>query len=406
MNMSFSIAWRYVFSKNKVNAINIISGISIAGLSVGTAALILVMSVFNGLAEVIGDMFNSYNPDLIAYPETGKRFDAATIPWDSLATIDGIIASEQVIEELALFSYGDNQAFGTLKGVGDDYANVTRIAGHMFNGSFILEDDHFEYAVAGIGMAEKLSINIYDPLRVLNVYAPKKQRTGIQTSPFSSDILVPAGNFMIQHEYDNEIVFAPIEFARRLFQMPGQCSAIEFRVEPSKLNTVKKELKNVLGKSFLIKDRQEQDEAFLKLQNLEKWISFAILAFTILLIAFNLLGVLWMIAREKSRDIAILHSIGLRRQQIRWVFYYAGIIYGLLSISIGFSVALLLYWLQKTIGLVRIPEGFAVSSYPVALDGADFIAAGLVVITICIAAAVPAAYRAAAQSLTLKDNAY
>jgi len=185
-----------------------------------------------------------------------------------------------------------------------------------------------------------------------------------------------------------------------------KCSSIEFRVDEKQMNTVKRQVIELLGPDFIVKDRQEQDEAFLKLQNLEKWISFAILSFTILLVAFNLLGVLWMIAREKSRDMAILHSIGLRKNQIRFIFYFAGLIFGVISIVIGFSVSLLLYWLQKTIGLVRIPEGFAVSAYPVALDMTDFIAAGIVVLLISIAAAVPAAYRAASQDLTLKENAY
>jgi lipoprotein-releasing system permease protein len=406
MKLPFLIAWRYVFSKNKVNAINIISRISIAGLSVGTAALILVMSVFNGLAEIIGDMYNAYNPDLVAYPREGKRIVSSTIPWDTIFKTKGLLAGEEVIEELALFTYGDNQAFGTIKGVGVNYQQVTRISDNMFNGQFLLEDEQFEYAVCGIGMAEKLSVNIHDPLRVIQVYAPKRKSIGIQTSPFASDMLVPAGNFMIQHEYDNEIVFAPIEFTRRLYQMAGECSSIEFRVEEREINTVKRQIVELLGPDFVVKDRQEQDEAFLKIQNLEKWISFAILSFTILLVAFNLLGVLWMIAREKSRDMAILHSIGLKKSQIRWIFYFAGMIFGVLSIGIGFSVSLILYWLQKTVGLVRIPEGFAVSSYPVALDFSDFLAAGIVVLIISIAAAIPAAYRAASQDLTLKENAY
>jgi lipoprotein-releasing system permease protein len=406
MNLPFKIAIRYVFSKNKVNAINIISGISIAGLSIGTASLILVMSVFNGLGEIIGNMFNAFNPDLIAIPAEGKSFESSTVSWEKLNQIEGIIAYDEIVEELALFSYGDNQAFGKLKGVGDHYTNVTQIAGHMYNGNFILKEAQYDMAVAGIGMAEKLALNIYDPIKTITVYVPRKKSSGISTTPFRSDILIPAGNFMIQHEFDNEIIFAPISFARELFQMEGESGAIEFRVKREKLKQVKKEVQNILGNEFLVKDRFEQDEAFLKLQNMEKWVSFAILAFTILLISFNLLGVLWMIAREKSQDIAILYSIGMTKKQIRSIFYLSGTIFGVLSISIGFAIALILYFLQKQIGLVRIPDGFAVSSYPVALDSIDFLAAGICVLFICFTASLPASYRASEQNLSLRESPY
>lgn len=404
MKVSLAIALRYVFSKDKLSAINIISGISVAGLSIGTAALILVMSVFNGLSEVIGSMFNAFNPDIVVLPTEGKYFQVGDLDMAKIKGIEGVIAASEVLEDLALFTFGNEQAFGTLKGVDTEYHQVSQVASFMYQGVFNVEDGDIEFATVGIGMAEKLVLNIYDPLKSLIVYVPKTEKSGMQTNPFKSDFLTPGGIFAIQHEIDNELIYAPIGFVRRILQAPGRCSSIELKIDPNRLKSIKKDLRELLGEQFVIKDRYEQDEAFIKLQNLEKWISFAILTFTIFLIAFNLLGVLWMIAREKIKDISLLYAIGLTRQDIRHIFYWSSLLYATLSISIGFSVALFLYWIQKEIGIVRIPEGFAVSSYPVALNAWDFLAAGLAVGIICFLASVPAAYRASSQEISLREN--
>ncbi len=406
MPLSLWIALRYVFGKKTTNAINIISAISVAGLAIGTASLILVLSVFNGLHDLITGMFSTFNPDVKILPVKGKTFDPGTLPLDAIKDLPGVSDYTLVLEDLALFEYDGVQAFGTLKGVDEAFTRVSRVAGSMYSGSFQLLDGGLQKAVAGLGIADRMSLNIYDPYAAIRVYAPRhtgRRLPGDQ--PFISRNLSPAGIFAIQQDFDNEYVLSSLDFAREVFQRPGQVSALEIRLsEGRNQQPVIDRLRELAGPAFRVLDRYEQDEAFLKLQRLEKWVSFIILSLTLFLVAFNLVGALWMIVREKARDIALLKALGFSPRRVRSIFLYAGGIYALLGTGLGVALALVLYWLQKEWALVRIPDGFAVTAYPVSLSLADLLIVAATVLLIGMLAALPAAWQAQRMNRSLREN--
>jgi lipoprotein-releasing system permease protein len=405
MFIAFQIARRYVFGKKSANVINYISIFSVVGLAVGTAALILVLSVFNGLGELISGMFGSFNPDIKVTPAKGKSFDPETIPLDKIKNIDGLLASTLVLEDLVLFEYDSGQAFGKLKGIDSNYLQVNRVAENMYTGEFKVKEGELNTVVAGLGIADRLALNVYDPYAVLYIYAPKRSaRQGMGAQPFLSRAAQPIGLFSIQAEYDNEYIFCDIELAREVFQLDGLASALEIKVNPEKEKQVLLELNALLGDSFVIKNRAMQDEAFLQLQNLEKWMSYIILSLVLVLVAFNLVGVLWLITREKLQDISVLKTIGLKNNSIRGILISAGWIYGMLGYLAGLIIALTLYYLQKEFSLVTIPDGFAVTAYPIALAWIDMVAVFFTVCFISIVSAIPAAYRAAKAPLSFVEN--
>ena len=404
MNLSFNIASRYIFGKKKTNAINIITGISILGLTVGTAALILVLSVFNGLEMLISGMFGAFNPDLLIQPVKGKHFAYDEDMLAKIRGIDGVAEVSAVVEELALFEYKGVQAFGRLKGVDNKYPEVSRIGSHLYSGSLTFREEGVEKAVLGLGMADRLAVNIYDPFVSVTVYAPKRTRRSAMDQPFQSRNTQPSGIFMIQQDFDNEYVLSSLAFAQDLLQLHDRISAFEVRLaSPTPSGTIAA-VKAIVGSDFTVKDRYEQDEAFLKLQRLEKWVSYIILSLTLFLVAFNLVGAIWMILREKILDISVLKAMGYTDRDTSLIFKQMGLIIGLLGAIGGVTLALIIYNLQVKYALVRIPDGFAVQAYPVALSWIDIIVVSATVIIIAYLSALPAARFAHKTPINLREN--
>lgn len=404
MNLSLKIAWRYIIGKKNTNAINIISGISIAGLSVGTAALILVLSVFNGLGDLISGMFGAFNPDLLMTPRIGKHFVYDSSMIQDLRKTSGVIEVSAVLEELALFENDGVQAFGKIKGVDERFTTVSRIGQHLYSGSMTFQEDGIDKAVVGLGMADRLAVNIYDTYAVMLAYAPNRKKRTPMDRPFKSQAIQPSGIFMIQQDYDNDYVISSLAFAQQLLDLPGRVSALEIRLEAGKDKTAIQAIRQKYEADFIIQDRLQQDAAFLKLQNLEKWISYIILSLTLVLVAFNLVGAIWMILREKMLDLSILRAIGYTDRQIGMIFRYIGLLLGSIGVGSGVCLALLIYYLQITFALVRIPDGFAVSAYPVSLSFIDVLVVSLTVLLITYLASFPAAYKATHTDIHLKEN--
>lgn len=404
MNLSLKIAWRYIIGKKNTNAINIISGISIAGLSVGTAALILVLSVFNGLGDLISGMFGAFNPDLLMTPRIGKHFAYDSSMMQDLRKTSGVIEVSAVLEELALFENDGVQAFGKIKGVDERFTTVSRIGQHLYSGSMTFQEDGIDKAVVGLGMADRLAVNIYDTYAVMLAYAPNRKKRTPMDRPFKSLAIQPSGIFMIQQDYDNDYVISSLAFAQQLLDLPGRISALEIRLEAGKDKSAIQAIRQKYESDYFIQDRLQQDAAFLKLQNLEKWISYIILSLTLVLVAFNLVGAIWMILREKMLDLSILRAIGYTDRQIGMIFRYIGLLLGSIGVGSGVCLALLIYYLQITFALVRIPDGFAVSAYPVSLSFIDVLVVSLTVLLITYLASFPAAYRATHTDINLKEN--
>ena len=395
MQLPLKIAWRYLFARKSTNAINIITGITVTGLAIGTAALLLVLSVFNGFEALLTTLFSNFNPDVKVTPLQGKTFEEDSSRIARIEALPGVAAVARSLEEVAFFEYEDNQDFGVLKGIDAQYRHVTHIDSTIVEGRYVLEKEGRAFLVLGAGMRNKLGVDVDDYLEPIAVYMAKRKVRTAMEQPFRKRYAFPAGTFKIQQEYDQRYVLAPLWFTQELMQMPYQLSALEIRLDPAadKEATIEA-IRRIMGPDFAVKDRYQQEEAFFKLMNIEKWLSYAILTLVLALVAFNMVGSLWMIVLEKQKDIAILRSMGATGRLVRQVFLSEGLLISLLGLLTGFALALALYALQKQYGLIGIPEGFVVRAYPVEMRWPDFIVVTATVLLIGLIASVLPARKA------------
>ncbi len=405
MNLAIRIARRYLFAKKSTNAINIITGISVFGIAVGTAALVLVLSVFNGFEDLIVSMYSNFNPDAKVFPAQGKTFQADTALILKVQNVPGVMLVSQTLEETAFFEYKESQDFGIIKGVDRYYQSVTRIDSTVREGRFRLRDEDIEMAVLGLGMRNKLQVNVDDLFTPITVYMPKPKDVGMLEQQFRRRSVYPAGTFIIQQELNNQYVLTSLDFARELLGFVNEASALEIKLYPDYDHSKAiAHIKKTLGNDFVVKNRFEQEETFLKLMQIEKWLSFAIVSLMMLLVAFNMVGALWMIVLEKQKDIAILKSMGTLDRTIRNIFLNEGLLLTALGIGIGFALALLTYGAQKGFNLVTIPGNFIVEAYPISIRVFDFVVVALVVLSIGLLASIPPALRAQRVSALIREE--
>lgn len=395
MNLSLRIARRYLFAKKSTNAINIITGISVFGIAVGTAALLLVLSVFNGFEDLISQMYSSFNPDIKIVPVQGKTFEVDTALLTKLRAVEGVRYVSQTLEETAFFEYKGSQDVGKVKGVDDYFIAVTRIDSTVQEGRYNLQKDGVEQAVLGLGMRNKLQVNVDDLFSPIIVYMPKAREVGMFEQQFRRLSVYPVGTFVIQQEFNNEYVLTSLDFARALLDAGNVVSALEIKlVGGANQNRVVEKIRQLIGADFIVKNRYEQEEAFLKLMNIEKWLSFAIVSLMLLLVSFNIVGALWMIVLDKRKDISILKSMGALDSTVRNIFLNEGLLLALLGITIGFVIAVGTYLVQKMFGIVSIPGNFIVEAYPISMRLTDFVVVALTVAAIAVLASIPPALRA------------
>jgi len=407
MNLSLRIARRYLFAKRSTQAIHVITGISVLGMAIGTAALILVLSVFNGFEDLLSDLFGHFNPELKITAEKGKTFEADSVALVQLRAIPGVAVLSETLEEIAFFEHEGSQDFGVLKGVDDSFAGVTGIDSDttLREGRYLLKDGARNGLVLGAGVRNKLSINVDNPLSVVTVYMPEQQ-TGLLDKPFKTRQASPTGTFAIQQEFDSEYVLTNLDFVREMLEAsPNTVSALEIKGTPgADMRKIKQKARAILGEGFTMKDRYEQNEAFFKVMQLEKWMGFAITSLMLLLMAFNTIGALWMIVLDKQRDISTLKSMGATDAMVRRIFLLEGFLLTVLGMAIGFLLAGTLYFIQKNWGIVTIPDGFMVSSYPISMRLSDFLPVCLTVLGIGVLAAILPARRAVQVPAFLREE--
>ena len=407
MNLSLKIARRYLFAKKSTNAINIISGISVLGLALGAAALVLVLSVFNGFEKLITGMMSNFNPDVKIVATKGKTFISDSLKINQLRQINGVELLSETLEETAFFEYEKSQAIGTLKGVDDNFSKINRIDSTVREGRYLLHDTQNDYAVLGGGIRNQLGVYERNMLTPLSIYMPKRGEVGVLEQSFAKRFVYPAGAFVIQSEVDNQYVLTNLQFVRDILNAENEVSAYEIKLKPdANASSALSEIRSIMGNDFTVKDHYQQDEAFLKLMNIEKWMSYAILSLTILLVAFNMVGSLWMMVLEKKQDISILKSMGAQDKLIRNIFLNEGFLLCGMGIVSGFIVAIILYLLHVYTegGLVPLPPGFASDRYPVALKTVDFVVVATTVIVIGLLASLPAALRAMRVETAMKEE--
>lgn len=387
MKLAFYIARRYLVSKKSANIVNLISAISVAGVAVGTMALIVVLSTFNGIDVFIEGMLSNFDPALKITAAKGKSFVPDEKSFEAVTQVPGVIDYAEVVEENALLQYEDRQKYAVVKGVPDGYDNFSGLRDtFLLEGRFVLNEGSQNYAVMGHGVKNDLSIGLsfVSPIRI---YVPKKDFTN-RMSPeqaLNRAYVFPAGVFSIEQEIDSKYLLVPLKMAQSLFEMEGRLSAFELKLDESAdVASVKEQVQAILGDDFVVKDRYEQHELFYQVMRSEKWAGFLILSFILVIASFNLLGSLTMIIIDKKNDIRILESMGADNQLIRRIFLIEGWLVSFSGAAVGLVMGIVLVWAQKTFGLLKLPGGgsFALQAYPVELQFFDVLATFAVVLAI------------------------
>jgi len=404
MNLSFDIAKRYLFGKKSTNAINIISAISVLGITVGTAALIIILSVFNGFEGLIKSYLNNFNPDIKVTLSEGKHFPMEDEQLSKIKAIDGIIHVSRVIEEVALFEYNENQKAGIIKGVDEEYTKVTQIDSSLRTGKFMTDKESVNYAVFGSGMATDLNLNTLDRLTPVTIYVPRRKKKSMLDKDFKLSNIYPSGSFSDKNENDYTYVLASHKMVSKLLDRKNLVSALEIKADPSKTRSVIKDIASIMGDGYEIKDRLMQDETHLKIMNIEKWMSVLLVSLILILLAFNMIGSIWMIVLDKKKDISILKSMGFTSSGIKNIFLAEGLLISMIGLVIGCLISLIFYFLQKNFGIVGIPAGFVVDAYPIELRLNDFILAAVIVLSIGFMASFPPALSASRISNYIRND--
>ena len=376
MKLSLYIAKRYLLAKKSRNAINIISAVSVAGVAVGTMALIIVLSVFNGLETMVRSIFNTFDPDIKITAAEGKTFIADTSRLKLLANVEGLSCYSLTLEENALLKYGDKQYIAAIKGVDDNYAMVADIDSSMWEGDFILRSERGRpYAIPGVGVAQYLGIRVTF-ITPLNIFVPRKTGSSMDAeNAFIKKYIFPSGIFQVEKEYDSKYVYIPIEFARELTEIEDGVSSIEIKFkENADPRSVQKKISRIFDKGFIVQNRYEQQEIFYKVMRSERLAIFFILTLILTIASFNIIGSLTMLIIEKERDIEILKSLGADSDLIRKIFIFEGWMISIVGAVTGVILGFIVCWIQQTFGLVKLhSETLIMDAYPVVMKIKDFI---------------------------------
>ena len=380
MNFPFFIARRYLFSKKSTHVINIISSISVIGVAVATMALVIVLSVFNGFHDLVASLFTNFDPQLKVMPIEGKTApndDPLLVKIRQLPEVD--VATESV-EDQALAVYHGKQAMVIVKGVDDNFAELTHITDILYgDGTFSLHAANLQYGTAGIRLAQTLGFGAqWDGF--LKIYAPKKEGQLDLSNPgdgFELDSLnSPGVLFSVkQSKYDKNYIITSIAFARNLFGQQGMLSSLELRLKPgSDLDAVKAEIQQIAGSKYRVLDRFEQQEDTFKIMAVEKMIAYLFLTFILVVACFNIIGSLSMLIIDKKDDVVTLRNLGAKDKQIARIFLFEGRMISVIGAVIGIGLGLLLCLLQQQYGFVKLgnSEGsFIVNAYPVSVHYTD-----------------------------------
>jgi len=379
LNLSFYIARRYLFSKKSHNAINIISLVAVCGVAVATMASVCTLSVFNGFNGLMGKMFSAFDPELKIVPAKVKVFNPDTDLFMKIRTLPEIELISESLEDNALVRYRERETPVVLKGVGDNFASLTDFDSILIDGNLEIKREANNYSLLGLGLANHLSVNpgFVFPMQV---YAPRRKATVNLSNPGASIASVYAyigGVFRTnQPIYDKNYLIVPIRLARELFDYETEVSAWEIKLKPgASVQSVQNHIQTLLGSAFLVKNRYQQQEDSFKMVSIEKWISFLMLCFILLIAIFNISGSLSMMIVEKQSDILTLRNMGADSRLISRIFLFEGWLISIIGGGVGIISGLLLCLGQQHFGWLKLGTGanFAVDAYPVIVSWVDLL---------------------------------
>lgn len=381
MKLEPFIARRYLFSKKSHNAINIISGISVIGIAFGTFALVVVLSAFNGLSDLVRSLYNSFDPDIKITAIKGKVFNPNSPEFEAVRKIPGVVHFHEVIEEHALLKYKDQQCLAVIKGVDEHFNKMTVMDTLLIDGKYMLDDRSRNFAIIGQGVAHYLNTGPSD-FSPLTLYAPKRGKT-ITINPedaFNNEMAYISGVFSINDDFDFQYALVPIDLARRLFDYTNEVSCIEVGIDKkADIQKVQGAISAILGNTYEVKNREQQNQLLFKTLKSEKLWVFIILVFILIVATFNIIGSLTMLIIEKKKDIYILWSMGAGIERIRKIFLTEGLMITIYGTALGLLSGIVICYLQAQFGLVAMEGNFVVDNYPVKILVSDLFIITLVV---------------------------
>ncbi|TAN18413.1 MAG: ABC transporter permease [Chitinophagaceae bacterium] len=406
--MVWQFASRYLRAKKSTQAINIISWVSISAITIGAAALIIVLSVFNGFENLVKSLYSSFYPEIRISPAEGKTMLVPASKLDSLQKLNEVKSVSKSLQEKALLKYNDEKTIAILKGVDLHFAQVTGISGKIVRGTFNTGNVDTPKAVVGIGIEAALGIDVERSFIPMLIYLP---RANVESFVFPEQAfyvgqISPDGTFAIQQDFDNQYVITSLAYMQRLMGMPSnRVSELEVTLNPgTDLKQAKTDISKIFGeKNYLVQTRYEQNRSLYQVMQTEKWFVYAILLFIFAIAAFNMIGCLSMLVIEKRRDITILKAMGARYSLIQRIFLTEGLLIALVGAGAGTILAILICLGQQKYGWVKLGGGtFVVDSYPVNMQYTDFILVWVTILLIALLASWYPSLKASQQPVDLK----
>ena len=401
------IAWRYFKPKNNSNAVNIIARISMIAMAVGTAALIIVLSVFNGFEDLVRSLYSDFYSDVRVAPSNGKFVTLAPQQLQRIKGVAGVKAISLVAEEKAMLVNGDYQSIVYLKGVDENYTGVNRLQTHVVSGKYDVGTADKPVLLIGVGIESAVGADPNGNIAPLTLYIPNREVKNLSsTDAMNAAEINISGTFLVQQEFDDKYAFTNLAFLQYMLGLkPDQYSSIEIALQPkANPEKVQQQLQGLLGNSFTVQTRYQQNQNLFSVMQTEKWVIYAILSLILLIAAFNMIGALTMLVLEKQKDIAVLKAMGASKKLIQKIFLNEGFLLAGVGSSVGLLLAFLICIAQVKFKLIPLEGGtFIIDYYPVKMYGSDFLLVAATVFVVSLIAAWVPSRKAATQFFSLKS---
>ena len=394
MNLPYYIAKRYLLGKKSQNAINIISGISVLGITTGTMALVIVLSVFNGFDSLVKSLYNTFDPDIQISSVEGKTFSPDQATLQNIRSIPGVSAVSEVLEENVLLLYNERQHIATVKGVDDAFTNVSGLDSMIYDGEMKLKDQNRAYTVVGQGVAYSLGIglNFIDPLFIYTIDRTARINMSQPEESIRRNFIYPSGIFAIEQDYDTRYIICPIDYVRELLLYQTEVTQLEVKLDPRlPAEEIQHEIMSLMGEGFHVKNREQQNEMFYRVMRSEKWAIFLILTFILIIASFNIIGSLSMLIIDKKKDILTLRNMGAGNKLIKRIFLVEGWLISVIGSISGLFLGTAISWIQQHFGVIKLTGSgsFIIDAYPVQIEALDI---GLIWVTVLFIGLIAARY--------------
>jgi len=409
LNLPFLFAWRYFKAKKSTNAINIISWISIGAIIIGTAALILMLGVFNGLEGLVKSLYSSFYSEINISAARGKTITVTNEQLQKLKGLDGIKNFSLVAEEKGLIQNGNYKSAVILKGVDENYKYVTGVADHLIRGNYNLGTGDDPSVILGAGVENAVGVLADRNLLALMIYLPKKTSSELidPLQNISVDSINTSGTFVIQQDFDNKYAITNLEFVKKMLDLrPDQYTGIEISLtNASTAGDIKRDLQKIFDSNYKVETRYEQNQSLYSIMRAEKWVIYAVLVLIMVIFSFTLVSSLTMLVIEKEKDISVLHALGGNKNFIQRIFLSAGLLITFIGAGSGILLALLIAWLQINYKLIPLSgESFLIDYYPVTLKIGDLLLVAVTVVIIAVLASLLPSRKAALNEFSLRSE--